>query len=150
MKKKQQKQSGNYIIGKLQNLYCSCQSEVSAFLFFNYNSIIFKNTYHNLSNIFNHFSKQSLENSKILADILLLSNTLPLYQNSQKMPLTGLWFFHCENNQDILKSSELFVKELIKKYDETISICKIKKISKKLCSLKTSNEKILEIIKSLL
>ena len=51
------KQSGKYLLGMLQNLYCSCQSEFSAFLLFNYQSCVLLSTNKKLSSLLKDFSQ---------------------------------------------------------------------------------------------
>jgi len=135
--------SGKYLLGILQNLYCSCQSEFSAFLLFNYQSLSLKQKNKKISSLLKVFAETNLKNSHILADIIISQKGLPFYLNSQASPLTAFWLNYEVGIKDVIKTNKLFLQTLINNY--TLSIQKIanKKIVEKLESLKNENIKLL-------
>lgn len=142
-----EKKGGKHLLGMLQNLYCSCQSEFSAFLLFNYQSLTVKNK--KLSKILEDFSKQHLENSKQLGYIILKENGLPFYLNSQCSPLTAFWLqFDTEENK-VLQIDIKFLTTLINNYSIYISKIKKQSVLKVLKKLQQSNINSLEILNSL-
>ena len=142
------KKSGKHLIGMLQNLYCSCQSELSAFLLLNYQSQILKKQNKKLSLLLEEISKQSLDNSHTLAQLILKEKGLPFYFNSQYSPLNAFWLQFDIPKENILNVDINFFKTLIENY--TIYINKINKanIKKFLTSLKEINQKILSTLQN--
>lgn len=137
------KKGGNALLGMLQNLYCSCQSEVSAFLLFNYQSIILKNKNNKLSSILESFSKQSLANSKILAELIIKQKGLPFYFNSQHSPFNAFWLKYDTDQKTIIENNINLFTSIIQNYSIYISKIKKNNILKVLNSLKKSNEQML-------
>lgn len=135
--------NGKYMLGILQNLYCSCQSEFSAFLLFNYQSLSLKQKNKKLSALLKVFAETNLKNSHTLAEIIISQKGLPFYLNSQASPLTAFWLNYEVGVKDVIKTNKLFLQTLINNY--TLSIQKIsnKKIVEKLESLKNENIKLL-------
>lgn len=131
---KKDKKGGKHLLGMLQNLYCSCQSEFSAFLLFNYQSLTIKNK--QIAKILEDFSKQYLENSKQLGSLILKEKGLPFYLNSQHSPLTAFWLqFDTEENK-VLQMDINFLTTLINNYSIYISKIKKEKVLKILIYLK--------------
>ena len=135
--------NGKYMLGILQNLYCSCQSEFSAFLLFNYQSLSLKQKNKKLSALLKVFAETNLKNSHTLAEIIISQKGLPFYLNSQASPLTAFWLNYEVGVKDVIKTNKLFLQTLINNY--TLSIQKIsnKKIVEKLEILKNENIKLL-------
>ena len=134
------KKSGKHMLGMLQNLYCSCQSEFSAFLLFNYQNCVLLSTNKKLSSLLKEFSQISLQNSHKLAQIILSQKGLPVYLNSQQSPLSAFWLQYDCDPQKVLQMDISFLKTLIQNYDIYISKIKNKKITNALHMLKQNNE----------
>lgn len=140
-----QKKGGKYLLGMLQNLYCSCQSEFSAFLLFNYQSLTLKNK--ELTKILDNFSKQHLENSKQLGSLILKENGLPFYLNSQHSPLTAFWLQFDTDINKVLQIDINFLTRLIDNYSIYITKIKKEKVLQTLINLKNISINNLNILK---
>ena len=112
--------SGKYMLGILQNLYCSCQSEFSAFLLFNYQSLSLKNKNKKLYKILNSFAETNLKNSRELAEIIVSKKGLPFYLNSQSSPLTAFWLNYEVDLKNIIDTDKKFLQTLISNYNFAI------------------------------
>lgn len=145
--RKEKNKSRKFLVGKLQNLYCSYHSEFSAFLLFNYQSLVIKNK--KLSYIFKSFSLKHLSNSKILANFIINLKGLPFYLNSQNSPLNAFWINPETNLKNILQLNINFLKALIDDYSYTITNCYDKDISNQLFLLKSLNLDELDFLTSL-
>ncbi|MBQ9792135.1 MAG: hypothetical protein IJW32_00105 [Clostridia bacterium] len=142
-----ERKGGKHLLGMLQNLYCSCQSEFSAFLLFNYQSLTIKNK--KIAKVLEDFSKQHLENSKKLSALILQEKGLPFYLNSQHSPLTAFWLqFDTEENK-VLQIDINFLTTLINNYSIYISKIKKQSVLKVLKELQQSNVNFLEKLSSL-
>lgn len=140
--------SGKYLLGILQNLYCSCQSEFSAFLLFNYQSLSLKQKNKKLSSLLKSFAEASLLNSHMLAEIIVNQKGLPFYLNSQASPLTAFWLNYEVNTQTVINMNKKFLQTLISNYNFSIQKINNKKIVEKLEILKNENIKLLQTLNS--
>lgn len=138
--------SGKYLLGILQNLYCGCQSEFSAFLLFNYQSLSLKQKNKKLSNLLKSFAETSLLNSHMLAEVIVNQKGLPFYLNSQASPLTAFWLNYEVNIQTIITMNKQFLQTLISNYNFSIQKIGNKKIIEKLENLKNENIKLLQTL----
>lgn len=141
--------SGKYLLGILQNLYCSCQSEFSAFLLFNYQSLSLKQKNKKLSTLLKSFAEVSLSNSHILAEIIVSQKGLPFYLNSQASPLTAFWLNYEVNAQTVVNMNKQFLQTLISNYNFSIQKISNNKIIEKLENLKNENIKMLHSLNTL-
>lgn len=148
MNKPKPRKSGKYLLGQLQNLYCSCQSEFSAFLMFNYQSIIVKDK--NLSLYFKVFTQTHLQNSRKLSEIIIKLNGLPFYVNSQNAPLSAFWLQPTTNKKVVLNQDKKFLDTLINNYNCVINICKKEEITNLLLTLKNKVKDELDFLNSLI
>lgn len=137
------KKSGKHLVGMLQNLYCSCQSELSAFLLLNYQSQLLKKQNKKLALLLEEISKQNLNNSHKLAELILKEKGLPFYFNSQYSPFNAFWLQFDIPKENILLIDINFFKTLIENYDIYIKKIKQTHIKKILTSLKEINIKML-------
>ncbi len=126
MGKIRKKLSGKFLVGQLQNLYCSCQSEFSAFLMFNYQSLVTKNK--DIAQIFKTMSKKHLDNSRELAKVIISLKGLPFYINSQNSPLTAFWLNPTTNLKETIKQDKKFLERHINNYNTIINKCTNEKI----------------------
>jgi len=133
MKTLSKTQGGKYLLGLLQNLYCSCQSETSAFMLFNYQGLVVKNK--ELSQQLLDFAQVHLNNSRILAQLILQKGGLPFYTNVQLSPLTAFWLQPDSNKSEVLKIDKNFLTALNNNYTLTLSKIKNQTIIKKLSAL---------------
>ena len=140
--------SGKYMLGILQNLYCSCQSEFSAFLLFNYQSISLKQKNKKLSQVLENLATKNLTNSKILANLIVKQKGLPFYLNSQASPLTAFWLNYEVGTQTVIKMDKMFLQTLISNYNLAIQKINNKKITEKLENLKNENIILLQTLNS--
>lgn len=140
-----QNKGGKYLIGMLQNLYCSCQSEFSAFLLFNYQSLSIKDK--KLSNLLENISKQNLENSRVLGRLISKEKGLPFYLNSQHSPLTAFWLQFDTNIEKVLSININFLTTLINNYQIYIQKIKQKNITQTLNKLRDINQNNLNLLK---
>lgn len=134
---KQKHKSRKFLVEKLQNLYCSCKSEFSAFLLFNYQSLIVKNK--DVSYTFKSLSLKHLSNSKKLANLIISLKGLPFYFNSQNSPLNGFWIPIEANLKKLLQLDIKFLKSLIENYSITINVCYDNNLKSELFLLKNLN-----------
>ena len=138
------KKGGKYLLGLLQNLYCSCQSEFSAFLLFNYQCLAIKKKNKKLSNLLKDFSNTSLSNSHILGDLIINQKGLPFYLNSQHSPLTAFWLNYEVDLKTLLETNKKFLITLIENYSIYIEKINCKSIKEVLKNLQENNKNMLE------
>jgi len=138
------KKGGKYLLGLLQNLYCSCQSEFSAFLLFNYQCLAIKKKNKKLSNLLKDFSNTSLSNSHILGDLIINQKGLPFYLNSQYSPLTAFWLNYEVDLKTLLETNKKFLITLIENYSIYIEKINCKSIKEVLKNLQRNNKNMLE------
>ena len=138
------KKGGKYLLGLLQNLYCSCQSEFSAFLLFNYQHLAVKKKNKKLSNLLKELSNISLSNSHVLADLIVKQNGLPFYLNSQHSPLTAFWLNYEVEIKTLLEMDKKFLVTLINNYSVYIEKISCKVIKQSLKNLQENNKTMLE------
>lgn len=147
MSKIKKYKSGKFLIDKMQNLYCSCKSEFSSFLLFNYQSLIIKNK--ELSCTFKSFALSHLNNSQELAKIIISLKGLPFYINSQSAPLSAFWIQPSTNIKEIISYDKNFLTTLVGNYDLAINMCCKEEINLILLNLKSKSEDELDFLNKL-
>lgn len=142
------KKGGKYLLGLLQNLYCSCQSEFSAFLLFNYQHLAIKKKNKKLSNLLKEFSNTCLCNSHTLGELIIKQKGLPFYLNSQHSPLTAFWLNYEVELSSLIKMDKNFLQTLINNYSIYINKIDCKTVKTILEKLQKQSILMLENLKN--